>query len=95
MPITDATKLILEMLSKDQTLPIHTSNFIYNDRRHTQNDSGPIGLSLLVTISQIWMVNTMERAIAEAEGKTESHSSSYLHLYGRLLVRRAIPTTTP
>ena len=42
---------------------LSSSNFVYDDRHHTTNDSGPIGLSLMVTVSQIWMVHTMEQAI--------------------------------
>ena len=42
---------------------LSSSDFVYNDRHHTTNDSGPIGLSLMVTVSQIWMVYTMEEAI--------------------------------
>ena len=84
VPIMDATKLIKEMLEKDETLAARTrlspgeicdlislclssSNFIYNDRHHTQKDSGPIGLSLMVTVSQIWMIDTMHKAITEAK----------------------------
>ena len=36
---------------------------MYDDRHHTQKDSGPIGLSLMVTVSQIWMIFTIEKAI--------------------------------
>ena len=49
------------------SLCLSSSNFIYNGRHHSQNDSGPIGLSLMVTISQLWMINTMEEAIKEAK----------------------------
>ena len=59
---------ICELIS----LCLSSSNFIFNDRHHTQNDSGPIGLSLMVCVSQIWMVHTMENAIKTAKnlGKT-------------------------
>ena len=49
------------------SLCLSSSNFIYNARHHSQEDSGPIGLSLMVTISQIWMIDTMEKAIKEAK----------------------------
>ena len=54
------------------SLCLQSSNFIYNGRHHTQRDSGPIGLSLMVTVSQLWMLNTMEKAIAEAKKKEDS-----------------------
>ena len=40
-----------------------SSDFMYNDRHHTTRDSGPIGLSLMVLVSQIWMTHTMDSAI--------------------------------
>ena len=49
---TDITDLIKVCLS--------SSDFLYNDRHHTTKDSGPIGLSLMVLVSQIWMMHTME-----------------------------------
>ena len=55
---TDITDLIHICLS--------SSDFVYNDRHHTTNDSGPIGLSLMVTVSQIWMTFTMDKAIQTA-----------------------------
>ena len=89
VPISDATKLIHDLLSNDDTLNSRTklnpdeicdlislclssSNFIYNKRHHTQKDSGPIGLSLMVTVSQIWMIDTMEKAtkVAQTRGYT-------------------------
>ena len=55
---TDITDLIRICLS--------SSDFVYNDRHHTTKDSGPIGLSLMVLVSQIWMTHTMDSAIAIA-----------------------------
>ena len=49
------------------SLCLSSSNFIFNDRHHTQKDSGPIGLSLMVTVSQIWMIDTMKKAIEVAK----------------------------
>ena len=48
---------------------LSSSNFIYNERHHTTNDSGPIGLSLMVTVSQIWMIHTMDEAIKQAKSR--------------------------
>ena len=48
---------------------LSTSNFTYNNRHHTTNDSGPIGLSLMVTISQIWMSITIDKAIKTAKSR--------------------------
>ena len=45
---------------------LSTSDFVYDDRHHTTNDSGPIGLSLMVCVSQIWMAYTIENAIIVA-----------------------------
>ena len=45
------------------TLCLESTNFIFNDRHNTTKDSGPIGLSLMVTVSQLWMIHTMELAI--------------------------------
>ena len=48
-------------------IALSTSDFIYDDRHHTTEDSGPIGLSLMVTVSQLWMSHTMEKAIKIAK----------------------------
>ena len=42
---------------------------MYDDRHHTQKDSGPIGLSLMVTVSQIWMTYTINKAIQIAQSR--------------------------
>ena len=42
---------------------------MYDDRHHTQKDSGPIGLSLMVTVSQIWMIFTIEKATQIARSR--------------------------
>ena len=44
-------------------LCLSSSDFVYDNRHHTTEDSGPIGLSLMVTISQIWMSFTIEKAL--------------------------------
>ena len=61
------TKLTPEEVTDLISSCLSSSNFFYNNRHHTQKDSGPIGLSLMVTISQIWMIFTMEQAIARAK----------------------------
>ena len=63
------TKLLPPDICNLISLCLSTSNFIYDDRHHTQNDSGPIGLSLMVTISQIWMIFTMQRGIEIARDR--------------------------
>ena len=50
-------------------LCLEKTDFIYNERHNTTNDSGPIGLSLMVTVSQMWMTHTMETAIDIAKSK--------------------------
>ena len=54
------------------TMCLSSSNFVYDGRHHTTNDSGPIGLSLMVTVSQIWMVHTMEEAIKIARQRNNT-----------------------
>ena len=44
---TDTTHLL--------NLCLSSSDFIYNKTHHTASDSGPIGLSIMVIIAQIWM----------------------------------------
>ena len=46
---------------------LSSSNFVFDNRHHTTEDSGPIGLSLMVTVSQLWMSHTMEKAIKIAK----------------------------
>ena len=50
-------------------LCLSSSNFVYDNRHHTTNDSGPIGLSLMVTVSQIWMTFTIDQAITIAKSR--------------------------
>ena len=50
-------------------LCLSSSNFIYDGRHHTTNDSGPIGLSLMVTVSQLWMTFTIDEAIKTARDR--------------------------
>jgi hypothetical protein len=48
------------------SLCLSTSYFAYDDKFHTAEDSGPIGLSLMVTISNFWMTQTLTKAISLA-----------------------------
>ena len=63
------TKLSPDEIVDLASLCLSTSDFIYNDRHHSTKDSGPIGLSLMVTVSQIWMIYTMENTIPIATEK--------------------------
>ena len=79
--LTSRTKLTPMDITDLISLCLSTSNFIYDGRHHTQRDSGPIGLSLMVTISQIWMIYTLERAIEIADSRKISrprHVTSYI-----------------
>jgi hypothetical protein len=60
------TKLTPTDICKLLDLCLSSSNFIIDGRHHTTKDSGPIGLSLMVCISEIWMIHTMEKAITIA-----------------------------
>jgi len=66
------TKLSPDDITDLISLCLSSSNFVYDNRHHTQDNSGPIGLSLMVTISQLWMTHTIEKAIhtAESQGST-------------------------
>ena len=60
---------------------LSSSDFIYNERHHTTKDSGPIGLSLMVTVSQLWMTNTMEKGLKIARDRgcvVPRHVSIYM-----------------
>ena len=48
---------------------LSTSDFVYDERHHTTEQSGPIGLSLMVTVSVIWMDNTMKTAVKTAKAR--------------------------
>jgi hypothetical protein len=63
------TRLAPEEIADLLSLCLESSDFTYNNRHHTTNDSGPIGLSLMVTTSQIWMIHSMESAIEKAKEK--------------------------
>ena len=46
---------------------LSSSDLIFDERHHTTENAGPIGLSLMVTVSQIWMTFTMDKAIKIAK----------------------------
>ena len=48
---------------------LSTSDFVYDNRHHTTENSGPIGLSLMVTVSVIWMDHTMKSAVKVAKSR--------------------------
>ena len=74
------TNLLPNDISSLLKLCLETTDFTFNDRHHTTNDSGPIGLSLMVTISQIWMIHTIESAIKIAKNKNVAVPEN-LHVY--------------
>jgi hypothetical protein len=80
-----------DLLSRTKTDPtdicklldlcLSSSDFIFDGWRHTTKDSGPIGLSLMVCISQIWMMHTMEKPITIAHKRgvaTPRHLTIYM-----------------
>ena len=48
---------------------LSTSDFLYDNRHHTTEESGPIGLSLMVTVSVLWMDHTMTSAVKLAKNR--------------------------
>ena len=68
--LASRTKLSPSEIAELISLCVSTSNFIYNGRHHTQKDSGPIGLSIMVTISQIWMTFHLDEAIEIANARS-------------------------
>ena len=71
--LKDRTQLSPKDIKDLLQLCLETTDFIFNDRHNTTNDSGPIGLSLMVTVSQLWMVHTIETAIHIAREKNIPH----------------------
>lgn len=64
--LKDRTSLTPSDLRELLDLCLSSTNFVFDGRHHTTKDSGPIGLSLMVTISQKWMTHTMDCAVALA-----------------------------
>ena len=67
--LKDRTNLTPDDTAELTNLCLETTDFIYNKRHHTTNDSGPIGLNLMVYIAQIWMIHTIKQAVKLAEEK--------------------------
>jgi hypothetical protein len=65
--LTSRIKLTPEDLRDQLQLCLSSSGFVYNDRNHTATGSGPIGLSLMVVIAEIWMCHTLKTAITLAQ----------------------------
>ena len=65
--LKDGVKLEIDDIIGLLELCLSTTNFIYNGRHHTTKDSGPIGLSLMVPVSQIWMTYTLDQSMAKAQ----------------------------
>ena len=63
------TKLTVDDVIDLLDLCLSSTNFTFNGHHHTQQDSGPIGLSVMVTISKFWMFHTMDRAMEIADQK--------------------------
>jgi hypothetical protein len=60
--LASRTKLSATDIHQLLDLCLSSTNFTFNNRHHTTNGSGPIGLSLMVTVAQLWMIHTMEKA---------------------------------
>jgi hypothetical protein len=56
---------------------LESLDFIFADRHHSTNDSRPIGLSLMVTVSQVLMIHILETAVQKPP-KRKSFSFSIL-----------------
>jgi hypothetical protein len=79
--LSSRTKLSPKDIHELLDLCLSSTNFTYNGHHHTTKDSGPIGLSLMVSIAQIWMIHTMETAIVIANQRniqTPKHMCIYM-----------------
>jgi hypothetical protein len=59
----------LPRTSKNFYYCLSSTGFMYDNRHHTATDSGPIGLSIMVPIAEIWMAHTVRSAIVLAQEK--------------------------
>jgi hypothetical protein len=64
--LINRTKLTPDDIAELLHLCLSSSDFVFDSRHHTANDTGPIGLSLMVTVAQFWMIHTMTKAVAVA-----------------------------
>jgi hypothetical protein len=60
--LPERTRLSPEDIRGLMRLCLSTLYFVYDDKFHRAEDSGPIGLSLMVTFSNIWMSHTLKKA---------------------------------
>jgi hypothetical protein len=60
--LASQTKLTISNIRQLLNLCLSSTNFTFNGRHHTTKDSEPIGLLLMVTIAQLWMIHTMVEA---------------------------------
>ena len=67
--LSQRTKLTPDDILQLLNLCLKTSQFIYNDTIYSAQDSGPIGLSLMVTVADIWMSHTLDEACKIAREK--------------------------
>ena len=79
--LPDCTKLNIDDICELLHLCLSTSQYIYNNTVYTAKDSGPIGLSLMVTISDIWMSFTIDEALKITRQKG-FQTPSFLKKYG-------------
>jgi hypothetical protein len=65
--LNERTKLLPEDIVQLLHLCLSSSDFVFDGHHHTTNITGPIGPSLMVTVAQLWMIHTKERAIVVAQ----------------------------
>ena len=68
--LSNRTPLTIDDIIDLLNLCLSTSDFVYNDIHHTATDSGPIGLSLMVVLAEIWMDFTLKEACKIAEQRS-------------------------
>ena len=70
--LSDRTKLEPADIKNLLLLCLTTSQFTFDGKMFSAQDSGPIGLSLMVTVADIWMSHTLEKATSIAQEKKSS-----------------------
>ena len=65
--LSSRTRLSTDEICDLVHLCLEQTDFTFDDRHHTAKDSGPIGLSLMVTVAQMWMIHTLTKAMELAE----------------------------
>ena len=71
--LSQRTKLTPQDILHLLNLCLTTSQFIFNGTMYSAKDSGPIGLSLMVTVADIWMSHTLDQALKIASEKNFRH----------------------